>query len=60
VLLNSVPLVARGAMTAGAGAWLKAGVACLGPAGAALWAHTAVRAHYIIELHTALLARIMQ
>ncbi len=56
VLLNSALLVARGAMTSGAGPGLKAGVALLGLAAAALWAHTALRAHFIIELHTALLA----
>ncbi len=48
VLLNSALLVARNALPAGpADRWTKVAISLLGIAASALWAHTAVRAHYI-------------
>ena len=53
VLLNSALLVARNALPAGpADRWTKVAISLLGIAGSALWAHTAVRAHYITRFWT--------
>jgi hypothetical protein len=48
VLLNSALLVARNALPAGAAdRWTRVAISLLGIAASVLWAHTAVRAHYI-------------
>ena len=56
VLLNSALLVARGALPAGpSDRWVKAGIGVLGIVAALLWAHTAIRAHYILAFWVAML-----
>jgi hypothetical protein len=56
VLLNSALLVARSALPLGpADHWVRIGIATLGCVTTLLWAHTAVRAHYIAGFWLALL-----
>ena len=54
VLLNSALLVARNALPAGpTDRWVRVAISLLGVVATMLWAHTAVRAHYIAEFWTA-------
>lgn len=56
VLLNSALLVARNALPAGGrDDWMRVGVGLLGLSAVLLWAHTALRAHYLIAFWLALL-----
>lgn len=53
VLLNSALLVARTALPAGAAdRWVRLAIALLGIAATVLWAHTALRAHFIVRFWT--------
>lgn len=56
VLLNSALLVARSALPLGpSDHWVRVGIATLGCVTTLLWAHTAVRAHYLAAFWLAML-----